>query len=155
MIGKLITKIFGTASDRQIKKLMPLVEEINGIFEDLKGLTDEELAAKTTEFKEYINEKAEPARSQMREIREMMEQSEDPEEYTAMAGRISDLEEEEYALEQEALNDLMTAAFAVVKETCRRLVGKEFVLTGNKTTWNMVPYDVQLLGAIVLHKGMI
>ncbi len=155
MIGKLIQKIFGTASERHIKKLMPLLEEINEIFEGLSSLTDEELSAKTVEFKAYINKKAADVRSEIEEIEGMMEESEDPQEHARMAERLEELRDEEYALEQEALDDIMTEAFAVVKETCRRLVGKEFVLTGSRTTWNMIPYDVQLLGAIVLHRGMI
>ena len=54
---------------------------------------------------------------------------------------------------EEALNDILPEAFAVVKEACRRNVGKEIVVTGQKMTWNMVPYDVQLIGGIALHQG--
>ena len=49
----------------------------------------------------------------------------------------------------------MPEAFAVVKETCRRLVGQELTVTGQKLTWDMVPYDVQLIGAIQLHRGKV
>ena len=55
----------------------------------------------------------------------------------------------------ETLDDLMSEAFAVVKEACRRLVGKSWDVVGLETTWDMVPYDVQLMGAIVLHQGQI
>jgi preprotein translocase subunit SecA len=57
--------------------------------------------------------------------------------------------------EGETLDDLLPEAFAVVKETCRRLVGTKWMVTGREITWDMVPYDVQLIGAIVLHQGKI
>ena len=59
-------------------------------------------------------------------------------------------------LEQgETLEDLLPEAFAVVRETCRRLCGKTWDVCGLPVTWDMVPFDVQLLGAIVLHEGKI
>ena len=53
------------------------------------------------------------------------------------------------------MNQLLPEAFAVVKSTCERLVGKSWTVAGNKITWDMVPYDVQLMGGIVLHQGKI
>jgi len=55
----------------------------------------------------------------------------------------------------ETVDDLMHEAFAVVREACRRLVGKSWDVVGLPTTWNMVPFDVQLIGAVVLHRGQI
>ncbi len=55
----------------------------------------------------------------------------------------------------ETADDLLPEAFAVVKETCRRLSGKSWDVVGIKTEWNMVPYNVQLIGGIVLHQGKI
>ena len=57
--------------------------------------------------------------------------------------------------EGETLDDIMTEAFAVVKETCRRLVGKKWLVMGHETYWDMVPYDCQIIGGIVLHQGKI
>ena len=57
--------------------------------------------------------------------------------------------------EGESLDDLMVEAYAVVKEAARRLVGKKWQVTGQMWEWNMVHYDVQILGAIVLHQGKI
>ena len=53
------------------------------------------------------------------------------------------------------LDEIMPEVFAIVKDTCRRLLGYEYDVRGNKTKWEMVPFDVQLIGAIVLHKGVI
>jgi len=55
----------------------------------------------------------------------------------------------------ETLDDLMVEAFAVVKDTCRRLVGRKWTVMGHEMEWNMIPFDVQLIGAIVLHEGKI
>jgi preprotein translocase subunit SecA len=53
----------------------------------------------------------------------------------------------------EPLDDLTVEAFALVKEGCRRLVGKKWSVTENEITWDMVPFDVQLIGGLVLHEG--
>ena len=45
--------------------------------------------------------------------------------------------------------------FAVVKQACKRLVGTTAKVKGHELTWNMIPYDVQLLGGIILHQGKI
>jgi preprotein translocase subunit SecA len=55
----------------------------------------------------------------------------------------------------ETLDDIMLEAFAVVKNACRRLVGTEITVCGQKMIWDMIPYDVQILGAIALHRGNI
>jgi len=55
----------------------------------------------------------------------------------------------------ETVDDLMCEAFAVVKEACRRLTGHSWEVAGIDTTWDMVPYDVQIIGAIALHEGRI
>src|SRR5574341_1033620 len=112
MFEKLITKIFGSKHQRDIKKIQPIVEEINRIYPGLSTLSDEQLAAKTEEFKK----------------------------------RLAD---------GETLDDILPEAYAVVKDACRRLVGKKWDVSGIQITWDMVPYDVQLIGAVVLHNGKI
>jgi len=57
--------------------------------------------------------------------------------------------------EGETLDDLMPEAFALAKEACRRLVGKKWTVTGQEMTWDMVPFDVQLIGGMVLHEGKV
>src|SRR5207237_6155935 len=56
---------------------------------------------------------------------------------------------------ERALDDMLPEAFATVREACRRLVGSTVVVTGHEMTWDMVPYDVQLIGGLVLHQGRI
>ena len=108
----LLTKIFGTKHDREVKRLTPAAIEINGHFAELAQLSEEQLKAKTEEFRK----------------------------------RLAD---------GELIDDLMPEAFAVVKEACRRHVGKSWSVAGIPTEWNMVHFDCQLLGGIVLHEGKI
>ena len=94
-----IQKLFGTKNERELKRIAPLVDEINRFEDGIRGLSDGQLKAKTAEFKEKL------------------------------AGGMS-------------LDDILTEAFAVVREAARRTVG-------------MRPFDVQLIGGIVLHEGKI
>ncbi|MFH1279516.1 MAG: preprotein translocase subunit SecA [Candidatus Eisenbacteria bacterium] len=112
MFGKLITKIVGTKTDRDVKRMTPIVDEINTHFESYRDLTDEQLAGKTVEFRARLAEGA-------------------------------------------TVDDLLPEAFGAVKEVCRRLAGKSWDVCGQKNEWNMIPYDVQLMGGVVLHEGKI
>ena len=99
MLGKVARKIFGSANDRFIRKQYKLVNQINSLEPDLIKLSDEELRAKTEEFRERLKN-------------------------------------------GETLDDLLPEAFATVREASKRVMGQRH-------------YDVQLIGGIVLHKGMI
>ncbi|MCD4775381.1 MAG: preprotein translocase subunit SecA [Candidatus Aegiribacteria sp.] len=55
----------------------------------------------------------------------------------------------------ESLDEIMCEAFAVVKESCRKLLGRSWLVSGSNLEWNMVPFDVQIMGAVVLHQGRI
>jgi preprotein translocase subunit SecA len=112
MFGRLFTRIFGTRQTRDMRRYRPEVQAINAEYAKLADLSDEELAAKTQEFRERIAAGASP-------------------------------------------DDLLPEAFAVAKDACRRHVGRTWDVAGNPTTWEMIPYDVQLVGAIVLHEGKI
>lgn len=112
MLNKVMTRLFGTKQERDMKRLQPVIDQINSYYEQYQQLSDDELKGKTQEFKERL-------------------------------------------AKGETLNDLMIEAFAVVKEACRRHLGKKWVAAGNEITWDMVPFDVQLAGAIVLHHGNI
>ena len=112
MINAIIKAIFGTKSQRDVKKMRPLVARINALEVEYQKLSDEELQAKTPEFKARL-------------------------------------------ANGETLDDIMCEAFAVVKNACRRMCGKTFEVCGQEQTWNMVPFDVQIMGGIALHRGSI
>ena len=134
----ILTKFFGTKSDREMKKLLPTLEKINQLYETFSSKTDEDLVTRTQELKEFvINQRLEKAQS----LHEDMDQQE--------------REAEILKAEQGALDFIMVEAFAIVKETCRRICGSSWRVSGQETLWEMVPYDVQLLGAITLHSGKV
>jgi len=112
MFDKTLSKLFGTKHDRSAKKMNPMIEQINRIEEEYQSLTDDELKAKTPEFKDRL-------------------------------------------ANGETVDDILPEAFAVVKNTCRRLFGKDFDVRGQVQQWNMIPYDVQMVGGLILHQGKV
>ncbi len=108
----IINKIFGNKHERDLKKLYPLVERINAIEREYQLLSDDQLRAKTAEFKARL-----------------------------AAGA--------------SLDSIMCEAFATVKNACRRLVGTKITVCEHELTWDMVPFDVQLFGGIVLCQNKI
>ena len=150
----IVKKIFGDKHGKNLKLLWPVVDEINQEYEKLKLLSDDELRAKTQEFKSKINEFTAETKKHIDELKEKLQSDEDFDR-AASYDELDELNEkldEEY---EEILNQLLPEAFAVVKSTCERLVGKSWTIVGNKITWDMIPYDVQLIGGMVLHQGKI
>ena len=99
MIGNLIKKVVGSKNDRELKKLQPIVEKINSLEPEFEALTDEQLQAKTAEFRQRLDGGA-------------------------------------------TLDQILPEAFATVRETSKRVLG-------------MRPFDVQLIGGMVLNAGKI
>ncbi|MEI8205435.1 MAG: preprotein translocase subunit SecA [Kiritimatiellales bacterium] len=112
MFNHMLKKFFGSKNERDIKKMLPLVEQINVLEKALQKLSDDQLKAKTTELKERLAQGA-------------------------------------------TLDDLLPEAFATVKNACRRLCGSTVHVCGRDMEWDMVPFDVQLVGGISLHQGRI
>ncbi|GAB6281573.1 MAG: preprotein translocase subunit SecA [Ignavibacterium sp.] len=153
MLG-IIKKIFGDKKTRDVESLLPIVEEINQKYEELKNLSDDDLREKTVKFKETIQERTAELTNKIAELEEKLKSNEDFERQVVYE-ELDELNEELNEKYEEILDELLTEAFAVVKDTCRRLVGKSWTVAGHKITWNMVPFDVQLMGAIILHQGKI
>ena len=107
-----LKKVFGTKHQRDIKLMTPRVNRINELEESYQSLSEDELKAKTDEFRARIEN-------------------------------------------GESVDDLLYEAYAVVKNACRRLVGTTESVVGHELTWDMVPFDVQLVGGIVLHESKI
>ncbi len=112
MVTYFLKKIFGTKSDRDLKKMLPLVGKINEFEAEYQKLSDSELQAKTVEFRERLKN-------------------------------------------GETTDDIMCEAFATVKNACRRLMGQEITVSEHQMIWDMIPYDVQLIGGVALHRGNI
>lgn len=155
----LIKKIFGgSKSDKDVKELQPLVDEINAVYKGLSGLSDEELAAKTDEFRDRISKNAQEINDELAELdRELKEENLDAAATLNAHDRRDELEKELFENIQATLDEILPEAYAVVKEVCRRLTERKhaYEYVGNHNVWNMVPYDVQLMGGIVIHQGRI
>jgi len=153
-----ITKLFGTKSDKDIKLIMPIVDEINAIYDEYNSLSDDEIKAKTNEFKEYIKEQSRELEEEKAELLNRLKtEALDAHTSIDIRDRLKAIEKELHIAIESALNDLLPQAFATVKQACRRLKdnGYSYEYMGQHSVWDMVPYDVQLIGGIVLHQGRI
>ncbi|MFW6206131.1 MAG: preprotein translocase subunit SecA, partial [Gemmatimonadota bacterium] len=153
-LKQFFTKLFGSRHDREVKKLQPLVDEINAAAARLESLSEEELKGQTEKFRGIIRERTASLETELAELRETKRGTEDAGERDRLTQRINEAEDELKSTTGAVLDELMPEAFATVKEACRRLMGREITFTGTKATWDMIPYDVQLVGAIALHRGM-
>lgn len=152
-----VSKIFGgNKHQRDLKDLWPVVEEINTHYDEYQSLTDDELRAKTGEFKARIAEATKDIEGRIAELRHSLSVEEEQEiDREAVHSEIEELETQLKETIEEVLDELLPEAFAVVKDTCRRLMGQEISVVDHKLIWDMIPYDVQLIGGMVLHQGKI
>ena len=133
-----LAKLFGTKSERETKKLVPLINEINQFYETLSSKSDEDLANRTHELREIVINTQETKKE-------------------SLPDNISRQEQQDAILKvvQDALDSIMVESFALVKETCRRMCGSSWRVSGHDTVWEMIPYDVQIMGAVTLHRGKV
>ena len=106
-------------------------------------------------FKQRIKDATSEIEARINELKEKLKTDVEHDERMEAYDELGDLNKQLYETIAETLDELLPEAFAVVKDTCRRLVGKTWEAAGQKITWNMVPYDVQLIGGMVLHRGKI
>jgi preprotein translocase subunit SecA len=113
--------IFGSRNDREVKRLKPLVDQINQIESGLQNLSDEDLRRKTSDWK----------------------------------ARLAPIQDKKELAA--ALDEILPEAFAVVKNACRRMFERktEVTVRGHPLIWDMIPFDVQLIGGVALHRGKI
>ncbi|PYX02415.1 MAG: hypothetical protein DMG86_07255 [Acidobacteria bacterium] len=126
MINYAIAKVFGTKNERELKRLRPNVEAISALEPAMKALSDDQLRAKTDEFRQRIKERLDQITD---------EPDADPD-------RLKQLEDERRQALNEVLDEILVESFAVVREAGRRVL-------------NMRHFDVQLIGGMVLHQGKI
>ncbi|MEO8513550.1 MAG: preprotein translocase subunit SecA [Ignavibacteria bacterium] len=150
-----LKKIFPSKHEKDVKELRPLVDEINEFYEEYKNLTDDELRAKTAEFREIIRNNTQEFEDKLVELRSKLTNDITHDERKEIYDELEKTEKELDETIEETLNELLPQAFAVVKDTCRRLCGKEWLAAGQRVQWDMIPFDVQLIGGMVLHQGKI
>ena len=139
MIGSIISKFFGNKSDKDIKRLTPKVAEINEEYSQLTSLTDQEIIQKYQSLKDELRETINSAKSNFINNKEESEV----------------IDEKLAQLETDFLNKNLNTVFAIVKDVSRRLCGQEIIVMHQKMEWNMIHYDEQIIGGIVLHEGKV
>ena len=139
ILTKVVTSIFGKKSDKDLKKINPIVNEINQHYKTLQNLSDDEIKKKFGNIKQGL--------SDLIEIKK--------EEFSTDNISLTEIDDKLYLLEKDFLNDHMVEVFAIVKDVARRLCGTKYQVMNQPMEWNMVHYDVQLIGGVVLHDGKI
>ncbi|HET6999798.1 MAG TPA: preprotein translocase subunit SecA [Puia sp.] len=189
MIG-FISKLFGgNKSEKDIKSIMPRVEQINQFVAAYSTISNDDLRAKTDEFKQRIKDHLLEMDTSIADLGKKAEELP----FSDITGKdtiyieIDQLKKKRDDLIEEVLESILPEAFAVVKETARRFKENNQIITtandrdralsvikdyvkiegdkavysnswtaaGGAITWNMVHYDVQLIGGAVLHDGKI
>jgi preprotein translocase subunit SecA len=135
----LLTKIFGTKSGREIKKIKPLVDQINALYDSLEGKNESYLTERTRQLQQVVQEKIQTIED--KQLKDVTDRKE--------------IQKIRTVIEKEVLDDILVEAFALVKHASRLLCGKEWIAVGQKIQWEMIPYDEQLVGGVVLHQGKI
>jgi len=187
-VTKALAKLFGTKSDRDIKLLLPIVAQVNEVYATLSKLSDDEIRGKSQQLKAHIAKELTGIDADIDSLRHQVQQPElGLEAKEALFNQIDEKGKERNKQLEVVLAAILPEAFAIVKETARRLkenkqlvvTATEFdieqaalnngvVLDGDKAiwknewlaagahvTWDMLHYDVQIIGGIVLHQGKI
>ena len=189
ILNKTITKIFGSKSDKDLKEILPQVTRIKEEFAKLANISNDELRAKTQEFKNRISDHLKVTSEEISALEKEAEENPDMDiqRKEEIYREIDQLKKDINTQTENVLKEILPEAFAVVKETARRFTettelkatatpfdrdlaptrdhvsidGEEVIYknawmaAGNLVTWNMIHYDVQLIGGIVLHSGKI
>ena len=161
MLKGLLTGVFGTRHERERKRVQPIVDAINQEYERLQTVSEEELRSQTERFRERIREATGALEKRVEELKEQKKTTADAAEREQIdlelggADGRGGVEGELRDATAEVLDEILPEAFATVREAARRLVGTTVTVTERDQTWNMVHYDVQLMGGIQLHMGRI
>jgi preprotein translocase subunit SecA len=184
---KLISKIFGTKSEKDIKKMMPLVELTKKEGEQLTSLSHDQLRGKTAEIQQFINEQLKSIDNQIASLHTRINEQPDLDihEKESIFAEIDKLESQRNKDLEKVLMEVLPKAFAVIRETARRFKENEYlevtatehdrilaarhqnikiiedkaqwhrqwIAAGNMITWDMMHYEVQIIGGIALHQG--
>ena len=185
---ELLSKLFGSKSNRDIKLIQPLVEKIKVEYAKLQSISNDELRQKTLDFKARIQEFLKDIDKEIVEVKAKAESDDLPiNQKTALYDQLDKLQKDRDKELEKILMEILPEAFAVMKDTARRFTENKtievtasqsdrelaarkknvliqgdkaihhntWIAAGTEVTWNMIHYDVQLIGGIVLHQGKI
>ena len=186
-IDKVLKGFLGDKNVTDLKEVKKVVTKIKAVEPKIQELTDDGLRDKTAEFKEKLKTATAEITAQIEETKEQIKNSTNIDEKEALFTRVETLKKESYQIEEKVLNEILPEAFALIKETSRRLAQngeirvkatamdrelaatRDFVVlegdtavwknewdaAGTAIKWDMVHYDVQFIGGVVLHSGKI
>lgn len=185
-VTKVLGKILGNKSERDVKEVSPIVDKIKEEYNRISKLSNDDLRREADKLKSIINERIKPEEDEIASLKEKVEDV-DIQESEKIYEQIDKLEEKIDEKIEEVLNEILPTAFAVIKDTARRFTENEhievtandfdrdlaaqrdsinikgekaiwnnkWIAGGTEITWNMIHYDVQLIGGVVLHRGNI
>jgi len=161
MLKGVIGKVFGTRHERERRRIQPIVDEINEHYARLQGVSEAELRGQTAKFRAIIHERTHELEAEVARLKGLKKTTSDPVEREQVDNDLSGadgrggVEAKLRETTAEVLDEILPEAFATVREAARRLVGTKVLVTAHELEWNMVHYDVQLMGGIELHLGKI
>ncbi len=177
----------GSKSEKDVKKIRPIIEQVNQFFQQYQSLSNDQLRAKSDEFRQRIQTHVATIKDSIQAKKTEAETTADIHVQSELYKEVDQLVKEKDKQLEEVLLQILPEAFAVVKEASRRFkentslrskateLDKQLALTksyitiegdeavfanswnaaGSVVTWNMVHYDVQLIGGYNLHEGKI
>ena len=187
-LNKALKSVFGSKANRDLKELQPYIDQVNEAAQGLDQLSNDELRAKTQEFRDRIKAAEADRQSEIVETKKRIESEEvEVDEKEELYKHIDALEVQTLEEVEKVLNEILPEAFAVMRETAKRFKDNDQIVVtasdfdielahrrenvtiegdkaiwannwmaaGNRITWDMVHYDVQLIGGTVLHQGKI
>ncbi|RZP00870.1 MAG: preprotein translocase subunit SecA [Flavobacteriales bacterium] len=187
IVNSLLKVFLGDKSGKDLKKLTPLVDDINIEFDKLSAISNDQLRNKTIEFKGIISEQTSDINKSILDLNKKISNETSNTQKEILFKEVETLENDLISKKAEILNELLPQAFAVVKETAKRFFENEEIevttsdfdkeiaskksyvniksdksiwknnwdAAGKNVVWDMIHYDVQLIGGIVLHQGRI
>ncbi|WP_417428343.1 preprotein translocase subunit SecA [Halpernia sp.] len=187
VLSKVLKGFLGDKNAKDLKEVKKVLKKIKAIEPEINALSDDGIRQKTAEFKEKIKSATANFTSQIDDAKEAIKNSTNVDEKEGFFSKIENLKKESYEVEEKVLGEILPEAFAVIKETARRLAEngeirvtanerdkelattKDFVkiegeqavyqnewdAAGTAIKWDMVHYDVQFIGGIILHSGKI
>src|ERR1019366_341212 len=154
MLKGVLTNVFCTRHDREKKRVQPIVDQVNEEYERLQTVSEDELRGQTAKFRARIFEETSELETRVAELKEQKKATPDAAEREQIdielggADGRGGVEGQLRETIAEILDEILPEAFATVREAARRLLDTTVIVTGREMQWNMVHYDVQLMGGI-------
>ena len=177
-----LSKMFGNKAQRDLREITPYVEKIKAIYPDIEKLSNDELRAHSKAIEQKIADAVSEERNKINELKAQIEEME-LEDRERVWAEVDSIEKTILEKQERVLDESLPEAFAIMKDTARRLVENEqievaatdfdrqlavshdfvriegdkaiysnqWMAGGNLIKWDMIHYDVQLFGGVVLH----